>query len=125
VAAGAPRYSAGFGKAIPIALATDAFAAIFDSNGTRAFEGMPAALPIGLDHPGDLTPHGIESGDLGQTRALGTDGGVSDPTPVRLIVPDEHGGPDLDQPSDSGSRSLDFPPEGSGIFPTGSSSQRN
>jgi serine protease Do len=124
VAAGASKYSAGFGKAIPIALATDAFAAIFDSSDSRAFRKMPAALPLDLGQTGDFTPDGIESSYAGQTRALGPDGsGISDSAPVRLIVPDEDGGPNLDQPSKSKSGSLDFPPEGSGIFPAGSSSQ--
>ena len=119
VAAGTSKYAAGFGKVIPIALAIEAFPTALASSGTRVLETAPTT------HEGQ-----IQSGNFGFERPEGIGASVganlgsgqdasSHSAPVRLIIPDRDRILDNDIPAQDEPRSLDFPPEGSEVIPSG------
>jgi len=133
VAAGTSKYAAGFGKVIPISVALQEFPTV-----SAAGAALPSdAIPIGpprSEQTGTFGSHGTESGgggsDVdggaaypeafgpGQTQgfASGHDG-FSASAPVRLIVPGQDSGIEVDAPAQPASGSLDFPPEGTVITP--------
>jgi serine protease Do len=118
VAARASKYSAGFGKAIPIELAVRAFAGMLSPSRAQS----PATLSSRLrdvDRTGDFATHGIESSDAGGSGFFDPEiVGFSSSAPVGQNLPRKDGdSDDLGEPAQPVSRSLDFPPEGSGIFP--------
>ena len=109
VAAGTSKYAVGFGKAIPIALAIEAFPTELASSQVQAIDRVRTAYP-GLDQPGSFGSD--QAGSPGSSHEQ-----TSASAPVRLIVSDENRSRDSDPPTEHESRSLDFPPEGGGIPP--------
>ncbi|MCG6861273.1 MAG: serine protease [Chromatiaceae bacterium] len=132
VAAGTSKYAAGFGKVIPIALALQSFPDELSSSGLQDLDAVQSGH-AGPDQAQTLEPHWTESlrvephagPALDRLGAFGRgDDATSDATPVRLIVPDQEESQDPDTAPQLESRSLDFPPVGGGIIPSGISRPR-
>lgn len=112
VEAGTPKYAAGFGKAMPISLAIQAFPVLSNASAIQTVSPMPTTYP-GPDQAGGFTPPQVERSGFVLSEPSGSSpGGTSDTAPVHLIVPGEGSGPNLDEQPPPQSRSLDFPPEG-------------
>jgi len=127
VAAGTSKYAAGFGKAIPIALAVQAFPSLSTLIETRdvaeATSGLPGPNPVRQiptrpqateTRPKRQAGYSSRSANLGQGSI-----GSFDSVPARLILPNENAARDLGEPSQADSHSLDFPPEGGGTVFSG------
>jgi S1-C subfamily serine protease len=133
VAAGASMYAAGFGKAIPIALAVREFPDVTGSawiesvgRGGSGASGRGGEEGFGSGPTGGLDPSGVEifvpdralNIGLGGTGSFGSrQDGAFRSAPVRLILPDEAGDSGVEASTEPAARSLDFPPEGGGIPP--------
>jgi len=115
VAAGSSKYAAGFGKVIPVSTALREFPSVPISRGTSGFDRNPA-------YPEPSQWEGFGSTglpDFGTRTNAGPGISNLDGSPnraaVRLIIPDEDNA--VDEPRGREPRSLDFPPEGTGIPP--------
>ena len=109
VAAGASKYTAGFGKVIPISLAIQAFPNVLTSITTEGYEAAPTAYP-GRGETGNFEPHRIEGGSSSLNLGLGSGyDAISGTPPVRLVPPEEDDGLDREEPAERKTRSLDFP----------------
>jgi S1-C subfamily serine protease len=127
VAAGTSKYAAGFGKAIPIALAVQAFPSLSTLVETRdvaeATIGLPGANPV---RQLSTRPLGTEMGPSRQEGYSSRSANLArghigsfDSVPARLILPNENAARDLGEPAQSDPHSLDFPPEGGGTVFSG------
>jgi len=118
VAAGTSRIAAGFGKAIPAALAAREFP---QAQGTIATDNFRVVLPQTRDAYWGATLGSDSSRGIGAyttgTPEAGKDGRFGS-EPVRMIVPGQDANHRMKKPvEEPTARSLDFPPEGAGLPP--------